>query len=405
MIQFLMVDCILSMKKYFKSKKIWLTLAIILVVVLIIFFKNKNGGISVTKYVVSRQDVIKTVTASGKTSADKNLEVKSQVAAQIAKINFNSGDSVNAGDVVIVFDKNSLTASANSLWNSYLTAKATMQPYENSVNAAQKDVDEKRYRRDYLKRTNKNDSGYTASDDFNTAQSSLDDAISALKTLADKKTAIYQAVESAYSSYIVAQKNLTNGEVKAPASGLLALEDITTGSNITLGQTLFRISNSNFMQFIAEIDETDIQYLKLDQKASVTLDAYPNTTFEAKVLRMDVKTRKNDSGGSIVEVAMDLSLGDVRPIIGTSGSADIYVDKRTNELVVPLDSVLLDDDKKYYVFKILGDKVQKLPVMVSFEGDEFYAISEGLLEGDVIATGDNFSKLIDGSKISVTKNK
>lgn len=393
------------MKKLFKSKKIWLILVIIFVVVLIILFKNKNGGISVTKYEVSRQDVVKTVTASGKTSADKNLEVKSQVAAQIAKINFNSGDSVNAGDVVIVFDKNSLTASANTLWNSFLTAKATMQSYENSVNAAQKDVDEKRYRRDNLKRNNKNDSGYTATDDFNTAQSSLDDALSALKTLADKKTAIYQAVESTYSNYMVAQKNLVNGEVKSPASGLLALEDITTGSNITLGQTLFRISNSNFMQFIAEIDETDIQYLKLDQNASVSLDAYPNTTFDAKVLRMDVKTRKNDSGGSIVEVAMDLSLGDVRPIIGTSGTADIYVDKRDNDLAVPLDSVLLDDDKKYYVFKIFGDRVKKLPVTVSFEGDEFYVISAGLLEGDLIATGDNFSKLIDGSKISVIKNK
>lgn len=393
------------MKKLFKSKKIWIYLTVALIIILFFAFRNKNSGILVTKYTVSRQDVVKTVTASGKTSADKNLEVKSLVSAQIAKVNFDSGDSVKAGDVVIVFDKGSLKASASSLWNSYLSAKATMQSYEESLNAAQIDVGEKRFRRDNLKRTNKNDSGYSATDDFNTAQSSLDDAISTLKTLTDKKPAIYQAVESTYSSYMVAQKNLGNGEVKAPATGLLALEDLNTGSSVTQGQSLFKISNSSFMQFIAEIDETDIQYIKLDQKVGISLDAYPNSKFDAKVLRMDVKTRKNDSGGSIVEVAMAISLGDVRPIIGTSGTADINVDKRVGEIAIPLDSVLLDDDKKYYVYKIWEDTVKKQLVNVSFEGDEFYVITEGLSDGDVIATGDNFSKLVDGSKISVTKNK
>jgi RND family efflux transporter MFP subunit len=371
--------------------------------------RNKNGNktVAVNTYTVTKTEVIKNITASGKTEAKRALVVNSPVTAKVAALPFESGDLVKKGDVIVKFDYNSLKASADSAYSAYLTAKASADTIDNQISAAKKAADDYKFKRDKAWREYMGDDGDSTKQAYKTAESNYRSAESTLISLQNKKSSIEESSNAASEAYNVTRDNLNNVYVRAPEDGLLALEGINTNDSILGGQKLFTVSNSNGLRFNAEVDETDIENIKIGEPVVITLDAFPNDSFKGTVERMDAKTRVTSNGSTIVDVDINFSLQEKRPIVGMSGSAEIEVGKESAQIAVPFDAILFGDSGKDYIFTVNKDTmtVNKVEVVLGFEGNDYYVIKSGINEGDIVVTGNEITGLADGSKITFTKTK
>ena len=387
------------------KKKKWLILIGILAFIgIAVFFKKSNHAVLVDTYTVSSKEVVKAVTASGKTTPKKEYVARSGAATKINKIFFESGIKVTEGEVILKLDEAGLKASADTNWKSYLDAKAAQNSLDSQIAAAKTDVNEKKFARDSAWRTYMSDSGEDAKQAYKTAESNYQDSVSALALLEDKQTAVSQGVVSTYSTYAASFDTLKSGVVKSPATGLLVLEDIAEGQSVTVGQKLFSITNFAGTEFTAEVDETDIQYIQIGQSVNITLEGYSDP-FKGEITRIDGKTTVTSGGSTVVPTAVKFITGPmVNPILSMSGTATIEVGKEANSPAIPYDAVLYDSDDKTFVFVINGNEVEKREIQLGFEGTDYVVVKSGVGEGEKIVVGDAVSKLANGTKVSVTKN-
>ncbi len=390
--------------KYINKHKRLAIVVVVVVIGAIFLMRGRSKPTQVSIYTVKKQEVVKTVTSSGKTTPKSEFVEHAGVAAKIEKIYFDSGTPVTEGAVVLKLDQTSLQASAGSAWNAYLSAKASSDAFDSQINAAKSAVNDKKQSRDTAWRTYMGDNGNDAKQAYKSAESSYQSAVATLSTIEEKKSSTSQGVNAAYSTYLAAQDNLNSGVVKAPASGMLVVNNLTAGQSVLLGQELFSITNFAGTEFTAEVDETDVQYVQPGQKAKVELEGY-SEPFEGEIVRIDGKTAINTSGSTIVPTAIRFTKGpQINPILNMSGTATIEVGKETNSPAVPFDAILYDADNKEYVFVIHGDTVEKRLVKLGFEGADYVVVTDGLKEGEKIVTGDTVSKLTNGSKVSANKS-
>ncbi len=374
----------------------------ILVGIFIIF--RPNGAVNVREYKVSRIEVIKNINASGETKADTSNVVKSPVSAKIKKINYHSGSQVSKDDIVLEFDELSLNASYTSSWQAYLAAKATADTYDQQIKAAEASVSDKRYARDAAQRDYNEDDSFDNKQALKTSESAYQSAVSSLNTIKEKQESTKQSVASTYSTFLLASDNYKNSKLKAPNTGFLALENLKIGDSILVGQELYSITNSADLQFVAEVDEADIQSIVLSQPVRVELEGYAEKEFEGFVSTIDAKTSITSSGGNIVETYIEVNFENIKPIIGLTGTAKIQVGKETEQIAVPFDAVTFEGDNNDFVYVIKNGKALKTKVEVGFEGDEYYAIKSGLNEGDLVVTGVDITTIKDGQQISLIKD-
>ncbi len=387
-----------------KNKKIIFGVVIILIIVLMTR-GNGNKPKNVDLYTVVKREVVKNVNATGKTVSKRDFIYKAPVSAKIAQIYVNSGDSVNKGDKILSFDENSVKSSAQSAWSSYLTAKNSVDNFDATLSAANQAVRDTKFKRDKAQEAKNEDDNDTNKQLLRTAEYNYQTAVANYETLKGSKESLVETQNSAYSSYLAAKNNLNNLYAIASAKGLVALESLTEGDVVTAGQKLFSLNNTDTIEFNAEVDESDIDSITIGQKVTVTIDGFPNDTFEGTVSRIDAKTRVTSTSSTIVDVIVALSLGEHKPIVGLSGSVEIEVGKEDQKLALPFDTILFTNDNKYYVFVVQDNNAVHRVVEVGFEGDDAYVVKTGVNENDVVVTGNAVTELSDGSTITFNKTK
>lgn len=389
---------------YAKHHKRNLIILVIVVAAVLFFIFKPSATTNVREHQVAKTEVIKNINASGETEALSSNVVKSPIAAKVKKVNYLSGAQVKKDDVILEFDELSLNASYASAWQTYLAAKASAGTYEQQLQAAKAAEADKKFSRDTAQREYNSDNSFDNKQAYKTAESAYQSALASLQSLQDKETSTKQAAAAAYNSFLVANDNYKNTKLKAPEDGLVALEEVKVGDTVLAGQKLYSITNSKTLQFVAEVDEADVQSIVLNQEVSIELEGYSEKTFPGLVASIDAKTVLTNSGSNIVKTYISVDFGEIKPIIGLTGTAKIQIGKESQKLAVPFDSVLFEGDDNNYVYVIKNNKVFKTKVEVGFEGDEYYVIKSGLNEGDNVVTGVDITTLKDGQQVSIIKN-
>ena len=91
-------------------------------------------------------------------------------------------------------------------------------------------------------------------------------------------------VKQAWPGLETAQRNLRNTVVYAPFDGIVTnVESIAAGAYLAPGQAAFPLVSTQDVWVEANIKETDLTYIRPDDAATIKIDAYPDTTFSAKV--------------------------------------------------------------------------------------------------------------------------
>jgi membrane fusion protein (multidrug efflux system) len=107
----------------------------------------------------------------------------------------------------------------------------------------------------------------------------------------DKDIAIAEdQVKSAQANYDLVKLNLDNTQVKAPIDGTIVQINSHVGDTVAPGQGVMAIVDFSKLQVTAYVLESDIEKIKLDQDAKLSVDSFSGTTFDGKVENIGLAT-------------------------------------------------------------------------------------------------------------------
>ena len=231
---------------------------------------------------------------------------------------------------------------------------------------------------------------------INAAEANLSASEAALKKAQDelalKKAAPRQAdidlaeaeVRQAKANILQIQAKINKNVLRAPTSGIITALEKEEGEIAVADFAIVSMINSGRFQIEANVSETEIARVDLNDKAEMTLDALgPEEKFIGQIIKIN-PAETVISGVIYYRVTSIFDAEDARIKPGMTVNLDIQTDKKENVLYLPYYVVRGIDGQKFV--DILRDgKIIEQIIKTGLEGENRIEIIEGLEEGDEVA--------------------
>lgn len=179
--------------------------------------------------------------------------------------------------------------------------------------------------------------------------------------------------------------------ITAPADGTITTVSVLEGERVTNGQVVAHLTDYKDLQTVVAVDELDITKIKKKQTVSLTVSAYPDTTYTGKVTAIAAEGT-SANGTSTFDVTIHID----KPTnlkVGMSTEASILTQSKENALYVPVDGVYTNNNEKYVIVTgastdsssdaTAGTSQQKT-VKTGISTDEYVELTEGVTAGETI---------------------
>ncbi len=295
---------------------------------------------------------------------------------RIASVLVKLGDAVEKGQTLLTLE----SPDVDAVESSYLQAGAALAQANANVAKAQSDYDR-------------------ASDLFEHNAIAKKEVINAENSLAQAKAAVEQAKASQeqYSRRIgmfglKAGKFGQSVEVRSPLSGKVLELSVAAGEyrNDT-NAPLMTIANLSSVWVSADVQESSIRLIQVGERVDVTLAAYPNETFRARVMRIadtvDPQTRTIK-----VRAELDNSRGRLRPEMFGSIRHTESIESRP---VLPVGAVIQGDGHNVVFVEKAPGHFQRTEITVGKRSGDVLPVLSGLKAGDRV--------VVDGAMLLKTQ--
>ncbi|WHY70048.1 HlyD family efflux transporter periplasmic adaptor subunit [Neobacillus sp. SuZ13] len=179
--------------------------------------------------------------------------------------------------------------------------------------------------------------------------------------------------------------------ITAPADGTITTVSVLEGERVTNGQVVAHLTDYKDLQTVVSVDELDITKIKKKQTVSLTVSAYPDTSYTGKVTAIAAEGT-SANGTSTFDVTIHID----KPTnlkVGMSTEASILTQSKENALYVPVDGVYTNNNEKYVIVTATstdsssdasaGTSQQKT-VKTGISTDEYVELTEGVTAGETI---------------------
>jgi len=187
--------------------------------------------------------------------------------------------------------------------------------------------------------------------------------------------------------------------IRAPAPGLVVYGTsgepwreiergpVREGGKVYQRQTIISLPNTSEIIVEIRVHETSVDKVRPGQHATITIDAFPDKTFQGEVLK--VAPLPDSQQGFLnpdvkvytTKVSMEGSHDSVRP--GMSAKVEILVDQLDDVLIVPIQAVAIRESKKL-CYVMASNTPQPRAVSTGAFNDTFVEIISGLEEGEQV---------------------
>lgn len=300
------------MKNLLTPRRIWI-LALLSVGIAVGFFywKSQNGEspMVLQTAVAQRTNILVNITATGRVQPIDQVEIGTEVSGTVSKIYADFNQNVRKGQILLELDKKKAASKVDQVYASYTAAQ-----------------NEEQYQKSVLERTQKlvQNGGATSVE---------------LETALYKYNAAQSSLSRVRNELAQARMDLANCTIKSPIDGVVLSRNVEVGQTVAASMstpTLFIIArNLERMEVKADVDEADIGHVKVGQKASFTVDAHPEDSFQGEVseVRLSPTITSNVVTYTVVIQANNES-GKLLP--GMTATCDIVVKNAHQVIALPL---------------------------------------------------------------------
>lgn len=276
-------------------------------------------------------DLVRTVAAPGTIEPVAVVSISSQVSAIITALPYREGQTVNAGDVVVRLDPQTLVARLAS-------AEASLRGEEARLKGSEADMITSRLEFERIEQLF--ETGDAAKAELEQAEASYLRAVSS-------RDSLRASIEIARAGIDEVEEDLGNTVIESPRAGVITALNSEVGETAIVGTTnnpgsvLMEIADLSSMILKAQVDETNIAPVRVGQRATIYVNAFPDREFRGTVERIGLKRRAGDSGTGYfdVEIRIDLAEGDTL-YSGLTASCDIEVEPFFDVVKVPSQAVV-----------------------------------------------------------------
>jgi HlyD family secretion protein len=362
---------------------------------------------------VGRRDLVAAVTASGQIEAKSDVDISADVTARITKLHVKEGDMVTEGELLVELDQAQFKGAVE------VGQAALAQANASDVQAVAN--------RDQSKRTMDRQNELQKTSPALITQESVEQAQQAYAVAQALVKSAEAQVAQAQASLKEAQDNLARTMIYSPISGRVVRLAVEEGEVAVPGTfsketgLLMRVADMSTILAKVKVDETDVVRLAKNDSVSVSIDAFPDTTFMGRVTKIgnsestDASTSTTSTTDKAVDFDVEVTLSnppkDVRPDL--SMTARIITDVRKNALSIPIIALTAraapnpagdtrpsaplaaspsDTSKSRVkeqdgVFVVENGLARFRPVKVGITGDEYFEVLDGLKEGETVVSG------------------
>ncbi len=293
-----------------KKKKIYIVILILgisAVIIWVLLLNGKKQVVTLQIAVVEKGNIVNTVTATGTVEPIDKVDVGTQVSGVINTIYVDFNTMVKKGQLLAEIDKSTLKARL-------LQSQADLSSAQNELTYQEQNYNrtKKLYEASMVSEVNYESAQYK----YNNAKASVDRLKSELEQ---------------------AEVNLSYASIYSPIDGVILARNVEQGQTVAASfstPTLFSIAKDlTKMKVEANVDEADIGQVKVDQKVTFTVDAFPEDKFEGKVIQI----RLNPTVSSNVvtyKVIVEAPNPDLKLMPGLTASINIITKEATGVLVV-----------------------------------------------------------------------
>lgn len=357
---------------------------------------------------VQRRDLVAAVSATGKVTAMVGAEVRvgSRVSGRVQRLHANIGDTVQAGQVVAELEKDDQQALLEQrraelkVAEARLSSVETLRPREvQKAEAALADVEAtaELAKTEFGRQSALLACGLIAKQTLDSATKERDvteaRVVSARRELElakqryieDLKSARAQ-IEQAAAAVRVLEAQVEYATIRAPIPGIISAVSTQAGETVAAGLNspiFVIIIDLRKLQVDAFVDETDIGKIRVGQKATFTVDSYPDRDFNATVQAIYPKAVIMDNVvyyDVVLHIDEPLT-GQLRPEMTTN--VIISLDARKGVLAAPLRAVSREQGKSV-VYVLRDGQAVRQTVKVGWKDPDWIEIVSGLKENDKV---------------------
>ncbi len=389
------------LSEFFKNRLKAGVVIILLLAVIFFAWQKVKGAQQTVQYQttkVTKGTIVSSISVSGQIATSGKMTVTSQASGIIKDILVKNGDKVSQGQTLLTVTPDSVGLQRQQqAYASYLSAKNSLASDNAKLYSLQSTMmgDWKTYMD-----TAQNSTYQNSDNSPNTANRTLpqfyevyDNWLKAEADYKNQQDVIAQdqaALSNSWLNYQAASATIT-----APAAGIVG--DITLVPGMTLASQTNSQSSAAVSQKIATITtgntiagqfsvaEIDVGTIKEGEKATITLDAFPNMTFTGTVSGVD-RTGVVSSGVTNypLTITLDPTSADILP--NMSATANIITATKNNVLMVPSSAIQTSGNQSYVRILRNGHPVS-MPVQTGISSDTQTEIVSGLSDGNQIITG------------------
>ena len=385
---------------------------VIIVIISVIVTRTEDPEV-ITVKLNTRPELKQTVTASGEVRPIRYIKLTSEVPGRIEEIYVTAGDMVTKGKPLVRVDPTQLQSSQEAQWAATQASLSDVQNARNAVNSAQQSlvvaeasvaaarqqvvsfqtavdraqVEVNSAQRELKRHTEMIEAGVSSRLEYDAARDRFEAAKIGLETakanLEAQKIAVKEATERANQQKIAvkeAQTSIKTSEMRAsqqaamlrgqqsqrskatqlsPLNGVVADIPTRVGEYAVAGLSttpLMTIADMSLINVEVNVDETEINNVKVGQEAKVKVDALGDKEIKAVVTQKNpLAISKSDTTGGLSnrvnvqeakEFKVTLELRELPEDIqtalrpGMSSTATITTDTKNNVLAVPLESIV-----------------------------------------------------------------
>jgi HlyD family secretion protein len=344
---------------------------------------------------VKRAKIVQKVNGTGKIQPNTEVNISSDVSSKIIRLTVKEGDHVEKGQLLVELDRQKLLATVDSLQASVRSAQAQARLARDNRDQAERVA--KRARELVGRKL--------------VSQSELDAAETALQVENSRAQSASDQVAQMVGQLRQAQDDLGKTQIYSPISGTVAdlnkeAGEIAIGSQFQ-EDVIMKIAQLGSMEAVVNVDEIDINSIKLGQPAEIEVDAVLGEQITGTVTEIASSANVAPAGQTTqktefeVKIAITSDTSKLRP--GMTASADIVTATEEKAVSVPIQSVTvrtpdqLGKDGKNYkagkdgfvelVFVVKDGKAYARQVTTGIQSQDTIEIKSGVVEGEQVVSG------------------
>ena len=263
------------------------------------------------KVPVSARDIVVSASAAGSIEPVFTVEVKSKASGELFEVRVETGDVVQAGQLLIRVDPRVPQNTLRQAQADLVLAEAQLENAESKLRRSEELFETQ-----------------------SITEQEYDDAKLAVASANAQLVRAERQVEDARIS-------AEDTEVKAPISGVIIQKNVEVGTviqsatgNVSGGAVLLQMANLDTVQVRALVDETDIGKIQPGMAVTIQVDAFRNRPFTGQVLKVEPQATVTQNV-TMFPVLVRIPNEDALLKPGMNAEVEVHVGSRQGVMAIP----------------------------------------------------------------------